>query len=94
MSDDTGRGNESVRIEVPNSHRQRSSFYEPLPVSTAVNEDKLDNAATYQDNVTGPNVGVGLLLDDIPDEFLEGALKAAGIDVKGIKEEHKHTHNT
>ena len=87
VSDNTGRGNESVRIEVPNSHRQRSSFYEPLPVSTAANEDKLDNAAIYQDNVTGPNVGVGLLLDDIPDEFLEGALKAAGIDVKGIKEE-------
>jgi hypothetical protein len=93
VSDDTGRGNESVRIEVPNSHRQRSSFYEPLPVSTAANEDKLDNAATYQDDVTGPNVRV-IALEDIPDQFLEGALKAAGIDVKGIKEEHKHTHNT
>lgn len=56
VSDDTGRGNESVRIEVPNSHRQRSSFYEPLPVSTAANEDKLDKAATYQDDVAGPNV--------------------------------------
>jgi RNA recognition motif-containing protein len=56
VSDDTGRGNESVRIEVPNSRRRRSSFCERFSVSTAANEDKLDKAATYQDDVAGPNV--------------------------------------
>lgn len=56
VSYDLGRGSESVRVEAANSGRRRQSWYEP-PVSTPTGyEDKLHQAATYQEDVAGPTV--------------------------------------
>jgi hypothetical protein len=54
---EVGRGGESVRVEAANSGRRRQSWYEP-PVTTpaAGYEDKLHQAATYQEDVEGPSV--------------------------------------
>lgn len=57
VSYDLGRGGESVRVEAANSGRRRQSFYEPPVTKQSTGyEDKMHQAASYQEDVGGPTV--------------------------------------